>query len=248
MAISFEEKVAKAFDEGWLTEAQKEALLTKYRNQRGKEEKKSPLSVPHRNSLRAMRNALAHGQMSLLDFAKNIIQLELFKEFLLEVDKPKGLICYKCKKGVMMEGTASSWTEKEGFQLVIDILPARICGNKNCQEVIFSEETVVVEEQIINFLMAEVSKIQKMKPETLDKTKCPMCQSDTLEARHTRIIERHLQTLYHLQMQNIPLRAFCVQCGYKELGTKVSQAVDELTRNLGKMILKLMGTKALLSE
>ena len=76
--------------------------------------------------------------------------------------------------------------------------------------------------------------------EPLESKRCPLCRSDSLEAGHHGLIYRYQQGLFHMELKDIPLYGYCVQCGHEIHDTKAYPVLQELRRNLTKMSFELL--------
>lgn len=236
----FEEKLLKATKKGWFNETQMNALLQKFENMRSNIEDRKALDMQLRNSLRIMRNAIMHKSDLIQDFSFKLIQISTFEKFLEVVDKPKGVLCYRCKTGLLSHETTSSWMKKKHYQLILEQIPAEVCKNPACNEVIYSSETVSKKQKITQIVEEYIVKLLKIKPEKIKDTKCPLCQSNSLKESHIGTEYKFQQTLYHLCIQGIPLLAYCEQCGYQELDVKTIEIIDWITTELNQMVVELL--------
>ncbi len=236
----FEEELLKATKKGWFNETQMNALLRKFENMSSNNENRKALDMQLRNSLRIMRNAIMHKSDLVQDFSYKLIQISKFEKFLEIVDKPKGVLCYRCKTGLLSRETTSSWMKKNDYQLILEQIPAEVCKNSACNEVIYSSETVAKKQKITQIVEEYIAKLLKINPENIKDTKCPLCQSNSLKEGHNGTEYKFQQTLYHLCIHDVPLLAYCEQCGYQKFGEKTIEIIDWITTELNHMVVELL--------
>ncbi|MHA1347882.1 MAG: YgiT-type zinc finger protein [Candidatus Heimdallarchaeaceae archaeon] len=239
-AQEFEKEVLEATKDGWLTETQRKALLRKFENLYSNAEDKKALDMQLRNSLRIMRNAIIHRTDVVQDLSFKLIQISKYEKFLEIVDKPKGILCYQCKTGLLSRESTSDWMQKKDYHFILEQIPAEVCKNPDCKEIIYSSDTVSKKQAIVQIVDEYVAKIQKTKPGKITDKKCPMCRSNSLQEEHKGAEYIFQQALYHLYIQGIPLKAYCEQCCYQELDPKTKEILDWLSTELGQRAIELL--------
>ncbi|MBD3190449.1 MAG: YgiT-type zinc finger protein [Candidatus Heimdallarchaeota archaeon] len=230
----FEEQLEQAVRAGWLTEIQKEGLLAK------KLDKK--LTMQHRNALRVLRGVISNSFAKGKKVAYNYYRSILLREFITEVDEPRGVLCFECKKGTMIRGMKSRWYHHDDYDLILEQVPATICQNIDCRKALFSGETVEVREQISKLLQETLPAIQQLSPEPLEDNHCPLC-SGRMESGQTGSIYRYRQALYHLRLWAIPLQGKCTRCGYQKVDEKHEPAINNLIEQLDELAFQLLETE-----
>lgn len=239
----FREKVARAYEKEMLTDIQKEALLAKFEGMDSEKTDGKTLTVQNRNALRILRDIVIHKNEAIITLSKTLLRAYILQDLLAIVDKPKGILCPTCHVGTMIEGTSSEWINKAGYDLVIEQIPSRNCMNPDCEEAIFSSETVKAEETITKILQKEIPKIQKIKIAGVEEISCPICGFEHLEENKKTALYKHRQGFFHLRIKDIPLNGSCPRCGYEEHSKIISKEVNKLLEKLYEPIYDLLETK-----
>ena len=232
----FREIIEDALKKEYITKKQKDALLTKYeRKLEG-----SPLTPQDRNALRILRNTITHYQINIFDYAKYNLKFDSILELLSYVDKRTGIYCHVCKDGLLIKRTVSSWIQGTNYELILEQKPAQVCSNSTCKTTSFSLEVEEQEEQIINMVEKQLRSIRTIKPEEYNIKKCPLCRSETLEAKHSGEAYKYRQGLYHIKIKDVPLKAYCTLCHYQEVGENVTVELEKLETLLDAETLELL--------
>lgn len=238
----FREKIARAYEKEMLTDIQKEALLAKFEGLDPKKNGIKTLTVQNRNALRILRDIVYNKSETTITLSKTLLRAYILQELLSIVDKPKGILCPTCHVGTMTEGTSSEWINNANYDLVIEQIPSRNCMNPDCEETIFSSETVKVVETIAKILQNEIPKLHDIKIK-IDERSCPICGLEHLQGNKKSALYKHRQGLFHLRIKDIPLEGYCSRCGYEKHSKKVSKEVNKLLEKLYEQLYTLLGTK-----
>ena len=238
----FKEKIERAYDQELLTEIQKKALLAKYIGLVEWKDRK-PLTKQNRNALRILRDIVAHSSETTITLSKTLLRAYILQGILSIVDKPKGVLCPSCQVGTMFEGTTSNWINKKNYDLVIEQIPSRNCLNPDCEESIFSTDTVKSEEKIIAILDKEIPKVQKIEVTEKEEFPCPLCGYKYLKSNKKKPLYKHRQGLFHIHIKDVPLAGLCPRCGFEKHSEEVNKAINKMLEDLYEETFNLLETK-----
>ncbi|HUT82595.1 MAG TPA: hypothetical protein VMZ29_15470 [Candidatus Bathyarchaeia archaeon] len=232
----FRELVEKAFDNDFITEIQKDALIAKYERKLDGE----PLTIQDRNALRLLRNTIAHNQDTMTDHAKFSLKLDMIIRLLSYVDNQTGIYCHVCKEGLLIKRTVSSWIQGTNYELILEQKPAQICSNNTCQSTSFSLQVEVQEAEILKEIEKQLRVIRTTTPEELENKKCPQCRSEALEEKNKGEVYKYQQGLYHIKIKEVPLQAYCTLCNYQKIGKNVGKEIMKLEQLLNSKVITLL--------
>ena len=228
--------VNESFRNGYITDKQRNALISKYERTQNNE----PLTIQDRNALRSLRNSILNYQSEVIENATSALKFENLLELLSFVDKGPGIYCHLCKTALLVDKFVSSWNVGKNYELILEQKPGKVCSNKICQNTSFSLDVEKFEDELINAVEKQLRSIRTTKPEELDLKKCPQCRSDTLEAKHKGEAYKYRQGLYHIKIKDVPLKAYCTLCHYQEIGETVNNELDKLQKILDTKTLELL--------
>ncbi len=237
----FKNNVIRAREIGYITNSQETALLLKKMNQELEPDKRISLDVQNRNALRILRNMIVHyPPEKIRGRLIHLLKIPVIKELIAEVDQ-KGILCYECKNGIIIETTTSTWTSKDEYELILDHVPAKICTNPTCKETMFSSKTMKTESKVLSLVEELISGIMDNKQESLEKeTQCPLCEQTMLSSNTTITYKDSISDLFHLKINELPVKTKCHLCGYYEFFEGTKSLLDQLRDTLENRSLKLI--------
>ncbi|MBN1328575.1 MAG: hypothetical protein JXA54_03790 [Candidatus Heimdallarchaeota archaeon] len=238
----FKEKVSRAKKLGLITELQKKALLLKKSNQQLPASERIALNVQNRNALRILRNTITNNPpLRTKEIIIQILRVPVIQELIGEVDQ-EGILCHQCQKGIVIETTTSSWLSKENYTLILEHLPAKICTNHICRETIFSSKTMKAEANIVAKIeecLIQVKEVAFEKSQTIER-QCPVCEQAVLTWNATITCKYSVPNLFHLKINEIPVKAKCPICSYSEAHPKIESLLKNLLGQLKQDSLELI--------
>ena len=238
----FKENVARAKRLGLITNQHEKALLLKKLNQNLSYEERTALDMQNRNALRILRNTIAQNPIEKTkEMVIQLLKIPVIQELIVDVDQ-KGILCYECQNGIVIESTTSSWTSKENYELILDHVPAKICTNPNCRETMFPAKTMKAEAKIlakIEETIAQTIGVAEDEPQKKEK-QCPVCEQALLTWNGTITYKYSISDLFHLKINKLPVKALCPACGYSEGYPVIDVLLKKLQELLEQQTLELV--------